>query len=140
MDAVDELLLLQRGKELGYKLTDEQFKQILDNIKKENKIETEEQFQAALKPEGMTLADLRRTLEKPMIIQQVQGNEVLRADLDHRGRGAGVLRRAPGRVHHAGDDDAARDPGRGAGEQGAGVQRGGRTRRRRRRPTRCTRG
>jgi peptidyl-prolyl cis-trans isomerase SurA len=77
VDAVDEVLLLQRGKELGYKLTDDRFKQILDNIKKENKIESEEQFQAALKSEGMTLADLRKQLEKSMIIQQVQGNEVL---------------------------------------------------------------
>jgi parvulin-like peptidyl-prolyl isomerase len=76
-DAVDELLVLQRGKELGYKLTEEKFKQILDNIKKENKIETEEQFTAALKSENMTLADLRKQLEKSMIIQQVQGNEVL---------------------------------------------------------------
>jgi peptidyl-prolyl cis-trans isomerase SurA len=77
VDAVDEILLLQRGKELGYKLTDEKFKQILENIKKENKIETEEQFQTALKSEGMTMADLRKQLEKSMIIQQVQGNEVL---------------------------------------------------------------
>jgi peptidyl-prolyl cis-trans isomerase SurA len=77
VDAVDEILLLQRGKELGYKLTDDKFKEILANIRKENKIETEEQFQAALKSEGMTLADLRKQLEKSMIVQQVQGNEVL---------------------------------------------------------------
>jgi peptidyl-prolyl cis-trans isomerase SurA len=77
VDAVDELLLLQRGKELGYKLTDEKFKEVLENIKKENKIETEEQFQAALKVEGMTLADLRLRLEKSMIVQQVQGTEVM---------------------------------------------------------------
>jgi len=77
VDAVDEMLLLQRGKELGYKLTDDKFKSILENIKKENKIETEEQFQAALKSENMTMADLRKQLEKSMIIQQVQGNEVL---------------------------------------------------------------
>jgi hypothetical protein len=39
-----ELLLLQRGKELNYAMGDEQFKSIIDNIKKENKIETDEQF------------------------------------------------------------------------------------------------
>jgi peptidyl-prolyl cis-trans isomerase SurA len=77
VDAVDEILLLQRGKELGYKLTDDKFKEILGNIKKENKIETEEQFQAALKSEGMTMADLRKQLEKSMIVQRVQGEEVL---------------------------------------------------------------
>jgi peptidyl-prolyl cis-trans isomerase SurA len=77
VDAVDEVLLLQRGKELGYKLTDERFKEILANIKKENKIETDEQFQAALKSENLTVAELRRRLERQMIIQQVQGNEVM---------------------------------------------------------------
>jgi peptidyl-prolyl cis-trans isomerase SurA len=77
LDAVDEMLLLQRGKELGYHLTDEKFKQVLENIKKENKIETEEQLQQALKAENLTMAELRSRMEKSMIIQQVQGNEVL---------------------------------------------------------------
>ena len=51
VNAVDEMLLVQRGRELGYKMGDEQFKSILENIKKDNKIETDEQFQAALKQE-----------------------------------------------------------------------------------------
>ena len=37
---------------------------IVENIKKENKIETDEAFQAALKQEGMTMDDLRRQLER----------------------------------------------------------------------------
>jgi peptidyl-prolyl cis-trans isomerase SurA len=77
VDAVDEMLIVQRGKELGYKLGDDQFKGVLENIKKENKMESEEQFQAALKAENMTLADLRRNLERQMIQQRVQQNEVL---------------------------------------------------------------
>jgi len=77
VEAVDEMIIVQRGKELGYKLSDEQFKSVVDNIRKENKIETEEQFQAALKSEGMTMADLRRNLERQMIFQRVQQNEVL---------------------------------------------------------------
>jgi peptidyl-prolyl cis-trans isomerase SurA len=76
VDAVDEMVIVQRGKELGYKLSDEQFKSVVDNIKKENKIESEEQFQAALKSESMTIADLRRSLERSMIVQRVQQNEV----------------------------------------------------------------
>jgi peptidyl-prolyl cis-trans isomerase SurA len=77
VDVVDEMLIVQRGKELGYKLSDEQFKSVVDNIKKENKIETEEQFQAALKSENMTMADLRKSLERSMIVQRVQQNEVM---------------------------------------------------------------
>src|SRR6266542_3303209 len=67
VDAVDEMVIVQRGKELGYTLSDAQFKSVVDNIRKENKIETDEQFQAALKSENMTMADLRRNLERQMI-------------------------------------------------------------------------
>ncbi len=77
VDAIDEMLIVQRGKELGYKLADDQFKGVIDNIKKENKIDTEEAFQAALKAENMALADLRRNVERSMIVQRVQQNEVM---------------------------------------------------------------
>src|SRR6266436_2324640 len=77
VDAVDEMLIVQRGKELGYKLSDEQFKSVVDNIRKENKLETDEQFQAALKSENMTTADLRRNLERQMISSRVQQNEIM---------------------------------------------------------------
>ena len=76
VDAVDQMLIVQRGKELGYKLSDEQFKTVLENIKKENKLESDEQFQAALKQENMSMTDLRRNLEKQMIVTRVQQNEV----------------------------------------------------------------
>jgi parvulin-like peptidyl-prolyl isomerase len=77
VNVVDEMLVLQRGRELGYRITDEQFTSYVENIKKESKIETEEQFQAALKQEKMTLADLRKNIEKTAIVSRVQQNEVL---------------------------------------------------------------
>src|ERR687888_1127088 len=77
VDVVDEMLIVQRGKELGYKLSDEQFKTAVESIKKDNKIESDEQFQAALKQENMTIADLRRNFERQMIVSRVEQNEVL---------------------------------------------------------------
>ena len=77
LDAVDELLLIQRGRELGLALGDEQFNSILDNIKKSNNLEDEAQFQAALKQEGMTMADLRRKLERQMLASEVQRRDVV---------------------------------------------------------------
>ncbi len=77
VDAIDEMLLLQRGKELGYRLSDEQFNQIVENIKKENRLESEEQFQAALKQEGMTLQELRDSIERRMIVDRVQQVDVM---------------------------------------------------------------
>jgi peptidyl-prolyl cis-trans isomerase SurA len=77
VDAVDEMLMVQRGKELGYTMSTEQFNGIVENIKKENKIESDEQLQAALKQEGMTMADLRRQLERTMLVQRVQQQEIM---------------------------------------------------------------
>lgn len=77
VDAVDELLIVQRGRELGYTLTTDRFNSIVENIRKENKLEDEAQFLAALESEGMTLADLRKQLERTMIAQQVQQTEVM---------------------------------------------------------------
>ena len=76
VNAIDELLLVQRGRELGYTLTSERFSSIVENIKKENKLETDEAFQAALKQENLTLDDLRRQIERQMLISQVQQVEV----------------------------------------------------------------
>jgi parvulin-like peptidyl-prolyl isomerase len=77
VEALDEMLVVQRGKELGYTLPDTQFTTVLESIKTQNKLESEEAFQAALKQEGLTLADLRRNLERNMIWQRVQQTEVV---------------------------------------------------------------
>lgn len=77
LGAVDELLLMQRGRELGYALGDEQFKNVLESIKKQNNIETDEQFQQALRESGMTMPQLRQEIEKNMVIQRVRQADVM---------------------------------------------------------------
>jgi peptidyl-prolyl cis-trans isomerase SurA len=76
VEVVNEMVVTQRGKELGYKLTDDQFQSVIDDIKKKNNIETDEQFNAALKQENLTTADLRAQIERQMIISRVEQNEV----------------------------------------------------------------
>src|SRR5690349_18819743 len=76
VNVVDEMLIVQRGKELGYKVSEEQFKAILDNLKTQNKIENDEQLLAALKEQGMTMAELRKNVERTVIAQRVQQAEV----------------------------------------------------------------
>src|SRR5262245_50331797 len=44
VDAVDEMVIVQRGRELGYKLGDDQFKKVIEDIRRENKIENDEQL------------------------------------------------------------------------------------------------
>jgi beta-lactamase regulating signal transducer with metallopeptidase domain len=72
VSAVDNILVVQRGEQLGYRLTDAQFESTLENIKAAQKITTDEQFDAALARERMTLSDLRRSLERQMIGSRVR--------------------------------------------------------------------
>ena len=76
--AVDELLMVQQGRELGYHLTDEQFGELVAGIKEENNFATDAEFEQALEQsEGMTVDDLRRAMERQMLVNQVQQIEIL---------------------------------------------------------------
>jgi parvulin-like peptidyl-prolyl isomerase len=75
--AVDELLLVQRGRESGYALGDEQFARIIEDIRTSNNLQDEAAFQQALKQQGVTMAELRRDVERRMLVQQVQRVEIL---------------------------------------------------------------
>ena len=78
VNTVDQMLLVQRGREMGYSLSDEQFEEILEGIKVENNW-TDEQLMLALQQEqGMNLADLREVMEEQMLAGQVQQDQVLR--------------------------------------------------------------
>jgi peptidyl-prolyl cis-trans isomerase SurA len=74
-EAVDELLLVQRGRELGVKFTDEQFKQAIENIKKENKLD-DVGLARALQQEGLTLQELRQNFERSYLMRAVQQQEI----------------------------------------------------------------
>src|SRR6185503_2219425 len=76
VEAIDELLMVQLAKERGYKLRDEQFKEWLSALRKEQNLEDDAKFQAALKQEGMTTDDLRKNVERQFMISQVQREEV----------------------------------------------------------------
>jgi peptidyl-prolyl cis-trans isomerase SurA len=76
VEAIDELLLLQMGKEKGYHLSDEQFNSWLQNLRKEQNLQDDQKFNAALKQEGMTVDDLRKNVEKQFMVGQVQRDEV----------------------------------------------------------------
>lgn len=76
VNAIDELLLVQRGRERGYTLTDEMFNKWLADLRKEQNLLDDAKFQQALKQEGMTTADLRRQLERQFMLQRVRQDEV----------------------------------------------------------------
>jgi len=76
VDTIDEMLLLQLGKEKGYHVTDQQFKEWIADIRKNQNLEDEAKFKAALTQEGMTMDDLRRNFERQVTVYRVQQDEV----------------------------------------------------------------
>jgi peptidyl-prolyl cis-trans isomerase SurA len=78
VDAVDELMLVQHGREIGLKFTDAIFKDFIEQLKKANSIPDDATFQVALKQEGMTMAELRVNAEHTFLMNEVQKRELLR--------------------------------------------------------------
>jgi peptidyl-prolyl cis-trans isomerase SurA len=76
VEVIDEMLMVQLAKERGYRLRDEQFKEWLAALRKEQNLLDDEKFMAALKQEGMTIDDLRRNVERQFMVSQVQREEV----------------------------------------------------------------
>jgi len=75
-EAMEELLLVDRAATLGLKLRAEYLDQVIDDIKKEQNITSEEEFQAQLKREGLTKEALRRNIERSVIVRQVRARDV----------------------------------------------------------------
>jgi len=74
---VEELLLVQRGRELGAKFTDDVFKRYYDNIKAQNKLD-DEGMKQAMAQGGMTIESLRQRIEREYLRQATVQQEILR--------------------------------------------------------------
>ncbi len=80
-EAIDDLLVVQRAEELGIQLRPEVLDSFIEDIKTENHIQSEDELLAQLREEGMTLNDLKRSIERSVLRRQV-----LMADLESKTR------------------------------------------------------
>ncbi|HVO12579.1 MAG TPA: peptidyl-prolyl cis-trans isomerase [Vicinamibacteria bacterium] len=73
-DAVDEILILQKAEDQGLHMPPQAIDEVIASIKKDNNLNTEEQFQDALAREGLTLSELRTNIEhsytRRMVLQR----------------------------------------------------------------------
>jgi parvulin-like peptidyl-prolyl isomerase len=75
-EAIDELLLAQRAADLNMRLRPEYIKEVIEGIKKENNLASDEQLQEQLRREGMSLDDLKRNIERSILRRQVLSREL----------------------------------------------------------------
>ena len=76
-DLVDQQLLLSKGKELGITGETEMIKQ-LDEIRKQNHLDSMEALEAAAKSQGVSFEDFKQHIRDRIVTQQVIGQEVYR--------------------------------------------------------------
>jgi peptidyl-prolyl cis-trans isomerase SurA len=74
-EVVDELLIVQHGRELGVKFTDADFARALDSIKTRHSLD-DAKLKEALAAEGLSLERLRQDFERNQIIMTVQSREI----------------------------------------------------------------
>jgi peptidyl-prolyl cis-trans isomerase SurA len=77
VNAVNDLLLVQHGRELGGTFTDDQFKDAIDSLKKQNNLD-DAGFKKAMADEGVTLDQLRKNFERAYLRQYAQNEEIFR--------------------------------------------------------------
>jgi parvulin-like peptidyl-prolyl isomerase len=75
-EAIDELLLVQRAGELGYKVPAAYLNEVIDGIKKENNIASDDDLRDQLRREGMSIDDLKRNIERSVLRRQVLQREL----------------------------------------------------------------
>jgi peptidyl-prolyl cis-trans isomerase SurA len=87
-DAIDDLLLKQKAEEEGLRIPPSYLADTVEEIKKENKITSDEQFIELLAREGMTLEDLKRDISnnitKEQVIRRALESKVTATDADAR--------------------------------------------------------
>lgn len=87
-DAIDDLILKQRAAEEGLRVPPAYLAESIEEIKRENKITSDEQFGELLAREGMSLEDLKRDIEtsitKEQIIRRDLEGKVTATDADAR--------------------------------------------------------
>src|SRR5688572_17083147 len=77
LNAVDDLLYLARAREHGWVMTNERYNEVVGNIRKANNLEDDATFKRELAAAGLTEADLRRNIEREMLVSQVQRVDVI---------------------------------------------------------------
>jgi parvulin-like peptidyl-prolyl isomerase len=75
-EAIDELLLVQRAAELGYKVPAAYLNEVIEGIKKENNIASDDDLRDQLRREGMSIEDLKRNIEHSVLRRQVLQREL----------------------------------------------------------------
>ena len=71
-EAIDELLVLQRARELGFGVTDDDVDRVIARMRLDNDIKSDEEFADLLRGQGIPQDALRNNIRNQILIEQVR--------------------------------------------------------------------
>jgi peptidyl-prolyl cis-trans isomerase SurA len=75
-EATDDLCVIERAIELKVEVTDEEVNESVKNLRDQNKIESDEQFEQTLRTMGMSLEELRARMHDQILINRALTREM----------------------------------------------------------------
>ncbi len=75
-EAIDDVLIMQKAEEAGIKAPPQWVDEAIAGIKKDNHLDTQEQFEDALQREGLTLGELRENIERGIVKRYVLERDI----------------------------------------------------------------
>ncbi len=74
--AIDDVLLQQKAEDAGIKAPPQYVDEVIESIKKDHKITSQQEFETALEREGLTLGELRKNIENSITQRMVVQREI----------------------------------------------------------------
>jgi peptidyl-prolyl cis-trans isomerase SurA len=71
-DAVDELLVLQRARVLGFEATDDDVDRVIARMRLDNNIGSDQEFEGLLREQGIQSGALRESVRNQILVEQVR--------------------------------------------------------------------
>jgi len=75
-EAIDDVLIMQRAEETGIKAPAPWVDEAIAGIKKDNNLNTQQEFEEALQREGLTLGELRQNIERGIVKRYVLDHDI----------------------------------------------------------------
>ena len=75
-EAIDDLLIAQKAEEVGKEVPEEYLKQIIDGIKKDYNLTSDEAFEEQIRREGFTLNEIKHNISRSLLTRRFLAEEI----------------------------------------------------------------
>ncbi len=75
-EAIDDLLISQKAEEVGKAVPDEYLKQVIEGIKKDYNLKSDQEFEEQIRQEGFTLDEVKKNISRSLLTRRYLNDEI----------------------------------------------------------------